>query len=418
MALSRRHMFSAGAALAATSLAAEAKPLNLEAAIAKANGVVRLEAGRYVTSGLEISDSVQIVGVPGGTVILGSGAGPILSASTLSHLTLEGLTFDGSGQPEDLVKLSTIEHLSLRSCSFTGSQKTALSVTGCGGSISGNHFSSCGQAGIFAFDSSALDISGNTVEDMGNNGILVWTSEQKEDGSRVGNNLVRRIKANDGGSGENGNGIGVFRAGNVMVTGNRISDCEYSAVRNNSGRNCQIIGNSISRSQEISIYSEFAFDGAVISNNLIEDSVFGISITNFDVEGRLAVCANNLIRNVLGGMKPSGMRYGGGIAAEADTVITGNVIENAKDFGISMGFGAKTRNVTAQGNLIRNCGRGIIASVVEGAGPHYVMNNVVSGSTVAAISGYSYDKPTTGDLGLAGAEVPPALVLSGNIVKT
>ncbi len=306
----------------------------------------------------------------------------------------------------------------MSSCAFTGSQKIGLSVTGCGGHITRNHFSKCGQSGLFAFDSQSLDISANTVEDMGNNGIQVWTSEQKEDGTRVTGNLVRRIKANDGGSGENGNGISVFRAGNVMIANNRVSDCEYSGIRNNSGRNVQIIGNSISRSQEISIYSEFAFEGAVISNNIIEDSVFGISITNFDVEGRLAVCANNLIRNITGGMKPSGKRYGGGIAAEADTVISGNVIENAKDFGISMGFGSKTRNVTAQGNLIRNCGRGIIASIVAGAGPHYVMNNVVAGSTLAAITGYEYDQPKTDDLGVAGASIPAELMLAGNIIKT
>jgi uncharacterized secreted repeat protein (TIGR03808 family) len=418
MTLSRRHIFAAGAALAATPVAAQAKPLNLEAAIAKANGIVKLEAGRYVTSGLEISDNLQITGVPGRTIILGAGAGPILSASTLEHLTLDGLTFDGTGQPDDLVKLSSIARLAINNCSFTGSQKIALSVSSCGGRITGSHFSKCGQSGIFAFDSDALEISGNSVEDMGNNGIQVWTSEPKEDGTRVINNFIRRIKSKDGGTGENGNGISIFRAGNVMIANNRVSDCEYSGIRNNSGRNCQILGNNVSRCAEVSIYSEFAFDGVVISNNIVADSVFGISITNFDVEGRLAVCSNNIVRNITGGPKPEGARVGLGIHAEADTLITGNVIENAKDIGISMGYGSKTRNVTAQGNLIRNCGRGIIASVVDGAGPLYAINNVVAGSTIAAIAGYAYDKPATEDLGHAGASVPATLVLSGNIVKT
>ncbi len=111
MSISRRHMFAAGAALAATPVAAQAKPKSLEAAIAaaqEAGGVVRLEAGRYVTAGLEITGNLQIIGVPGRTVILGAGAGPILSASTLENLSLSGLTFDGSNQPDDLVKLSSI----------------------------------------------------------------------------------------------------------------------------------------------------------------------------------------------------------------------------------------------------------------------------------------------------------------------
>lgn len=421
MALSRRHMFAAGAALAVSSTAAEAKPKSLEAAIAAAQdggGVVLLDAGRYVTSGLEVSSDIIIQGVPGRTVILGAGAGSILNARDVENLTLIGLTFDGSDQPEDLVTLSHIANLTIDNCRFTRGQKTALTVTACGGHITRNHFVKCGQAALFSMDSTGLDISANTVEDMGNNGILVWTSEPKEDGSRITNNLIRRIAAKDGGSGQNGNGINTFRAGGLIISGNRITDCEYSAIRNNGGRNVHITGNNIARSQEISIYAEFSYDGCVITDNIIADSVFGISITNFDVEGRLAVCANNLIRNITGGRKPDGKRWAGGIAAEADTVISNNVIENAGEFAIALGNGAKTRNLTVQGNLVRNCGVGVMASVVEGAGPHYVMNNVFAGNTGAAIAGYEWDKQVTGDLGLNPAEAPASLHLVGNIVKT
>lgn len=421
MALSRRHMFAAGAALAVTSSAAEAKPKSLEAAIAAAQeggGVVLLEGGRYITSGLEITGNIIIQGVPGRTVILGAGAGAMLTARDLEYLTLSGVSFDGSNQPEDLVTLSGIENLTIEKCSFSGSEKTALTLSKCGGRIVGNRFEKCGQAALFSIDSRGLDISSNTVDGMGNNGILVWTSEPAEDGSRITNNLIRNIAARDGGSGQNGNGINTFRAGGIIISGNRITDCEYSAIRNNSGRNVQITNNNISRSQEIAIYAEFSYDGCVVSGNIVADSVFGISITNFDVEGRLAVCANNIVRNITGGRKPDGKRWAGGIAAEADTVVSNNVIENAAEFAIALGNGAKTRNLTVQGNLVRNCGVGVMASVVEGAGPHYVMNNVFAGSTGPAIAGFEWDKQVTGDLALKPDEAPASLHLAGNIVKT
>ena len=421
MALSRRNVFAAGAALAVSAQVAEAKPKKLEAAIAAAqdgSGIVQLEAGRYITSGIEISSNMIIEGVPGRTVIVGAGAGAILNARDFEQLTLIGLAFDGSDQPEDLVTLSHIGKLTIDNCSFKRSQKAGLTVTSCGGSITRNHLSNCGQTGIFSMNSEGLDISGNTVEDMGNNGILVWTSEPKEDGSRVTNNFIRRIAGKDGGTGENGNGINVYRAGGVIVSGNRITDCEYSAIRNNSGRNVHITNNNIARSQEVAIYCEFSHDGCVVSNNIVSDSVLGISITNFDVEGRLAVCTGNVVRNITGGTKIDGKRWAVGIAAEADTIVSNNVIENAAEFGIVLGNGPKTRNLTAQGNLIRNCGVGVMASVVDGAGPHYVMNNVIAGSLGAAIAGFEWDKQVTGDLGAKPQEAPASLQLSGNIVKT
>ncbi len=177
------------------------------------------------------------------------------------------------------------------------------------------------------------------MRDIGNNGILVWTSAPGEDGSIVVNNRVERVGAKEGGSGENGNGINVYRAGSVLVSGNRVSDCAFSGIRNNSGSNCQIMGNSISRCGEVAIYSEFAFEGAVVSGNLIEDVAAGISITNFDKGGRLAVVANNVVRNVKGGGSLADTT-GFGIYVEADAQVSGNVVELGKGYWNWNGLGA------------------------------------------------------------------------------
>ena len=56
----------------------------------------------------------------------------------------------------------------------------------------------------------------------------------------------------------------------MIVRGNRISNCDYSAVRGNSASNIQIIGNSVSDVREVALYSEFAFEGAVIANNTVD----------------------------------------------------------------------------------------------------------------------------------------------------
>src|SRR5690606_37354479 len=159
----------------------------------------------------------------------------------------------------------------------------------------------------------------------------------------------------------NGNGINVFRAAGVVISGNRIADCAFSAIRSNTGSNVLIDGNSCLRSGEVGIYSEFAFQGAVISSNLVDGATTGISIANFLEGGRLAVCSGNLIRNLsaVGPYPPQISGFGIGIAAEADTTVTGNVIEGAPRFGLLLGWGPYLRDVIAMQNVIRDSGTGI-----------------------------------------------------------
>jgi hypothetical protein len=69
-------------------------------------------------------------------------------------------------------------------------------------------------------------------------------------------NRIEDIKAGPGGTGQYGNAINAFRAGNVIVRGNQIRNCDYSAVRGNSASNIQISGNSVSDLREVALYSE------------------------------------------------------------------------------------------------------------------------------------------------------------------
>src|SRR6202035_3686413 len=120
-----------------------------------------------------------------------------------------------------------------------------------------------------------------------------------DDGTMVVDNRIENVANRSGGSGQYGNAINAFRAANVIVRGNRIRHCAFSAVRGNTAANIQIEGNSISDAGEVALYAEFGFEGAVIANNTVDGAAIGVSVTNFNEGGRLAVVQGNIIRNLL-----------------------------------------------------------------------------------------------------------------------
>jgi uncharacterized secreted repeat protein (TIGR03808 family) len=236
----------------------------------------------------------------------------------------------------------------------------------------------------------------------------------------VVDNRIEDIENRSGGSGQYGNAVNVFRAGNVIVRGNRIRNCAFTAVRGNAASNIQIEGNSIFDVREVAIYSEFGFQGALIANNTIDGAAIGVSVTNFNEGGRLAVIQGNVIRN-LTLQRPAGTDPGDGagigIAAEADTAITGNVIEGAPHAGMILGWGQYLRDVAATGNVVRKADIGIAVSVSTGAGTAVIANNVLADIGRSAIVGMDRKKIMTGDLARSGAERYANLAISGNRVR-
>ena len=112
-------------------------------------------------------------------------------------------------------------------------------------------------------------------------------------------------------------------------------------MRANAANNVQITGNTCLRSGEVAIFSEFGFSGALIANNIVEKAANGISVANFDHGGRLAVVANNIVRDLVteGPYPADGQGFGVGIAVEADVTVSGNVIDGAPRFGLVLGWG-------------------------------------------------------------------------------
>jgi uncharacterized secreted repeat protein (TIGR03808 family) len=257
------------------------------------------------------------------------------------------------------------------------------------------------------------------VSDCANGGILVHRWQSADDGTIVSGNRVTRIAARDGGTGQNGNGINVFRAANVIVSGNMVSDLAFSAIRANSASNVQIVNNTCIDSGETGIYSEFSFEGAIINGNVVDGAANGISIVNFNEGGRLAVCSANIVRNLTskGPYQQDPPGFGVGISVEADCSATGNIVENVPLYGMQIGWGEFMRNVVATGNVIRKANTGIVVTVVEGTGSAVISDNVIDRVSDGAVVGYRWADKATGDLAVEGAARYANLTIERNRVS-
>ncbi|MEL7542668.1 MAG: TIGR03808 family TAT-translocated repetitive protein [Pseudomonadota bacterium] len=346
-----------------------------------------LPPGRYRLAGIDLPSHTRVVGVPGQTIIEFAGGAGVFTITNARDVRLDGIAIDGRSRAlakrDALISARGAFQLMLHDVTLANSLANGVTLRECQGTISQCTITDCGNTGLFALDGRDSVITHNRVERCGNNGIQVWRSAQGEDGTVVTNNTVRHVQARAGGDGQNGNGINVFRAGAVQVNSNRITDCAFTAIRGNASSDIQMVGNHCLRLGEVALYAEFGFDGAVIANNLIDGASTGISVTNFNDGGRLAVVQGNLIRNLK--LRDHEDARGVGIGVEADTAVVGNVIENAPSIGLAIGWGRYMRDVTATSNIIRNAPIGIGISGVKGAGPVFVTNNMLSGTPNGAI---------------------------------
>jgi uncharacterized secreted repeat protein (TIGR03808 family) len=398
----------------------------LQSAIDKAASArvpLMLGPGDYRVGGLSLPSGTQLIGVRGATRLIFSGGSALISARGGDHITLAGLTIEGSGRPlpenSALVVFEQCSDLRIVDCEVTGSGRSGIRLFEVQGTVSDTTIAKTADVAIYSLDARGLTIQNNVVRGAGNGGILVHRSKKGDDGTLVVDNRIEDINNVAGGSGQYGNAINVFRAGNVIVRGNRISRAAYSAVRGNAASNIQITGNTATELGEVAIYSEFGFEGAVIANNTIDGAALGIVTCNFNEGGRLAVVQGNMIRN-LKAKRPAGTAPddagGVGIAIEADASVTGNVIENAPVAGIMVGWGAYMRDVSVTGNVVRNSPLGVAISVVNGAGTAVITGNLISGASRGAIVGMDHAKAVTGDLSQEPARYAN-LQISGNRVR-
>jgi uncharacterized secreted repeat protein (TIGR03808 family) len=466
MKLSRRKMMELAGGCLLCSLSAEAaeRTSKLQALIDKAadgDGVVSLEAGTYLISTLHINSTIKFEGIRGRTVLSSIDGAPLLSIKNAADVVISGIVFDsqnlkpadgaggagGTSDDDAKFQLHALEcqDILIEGCIFRNAKTSALGLDACTGRVVGNQIYGIEQAGILGgrfygnYASHALgthtvqprgmEITGNHVHDIGNNGIMLkhYGPTSEEDGSIISNNHVEGILSGSG-NGQHGNGIYVFASDNVIVSNNRITNCDYSAIRNASSKHVTISNNSISRISENAIFVEFAFESTMVSGNVVEDAFRGIQLSGGDgVLGYSGICSNNIVRNInRPTLNPDGGKFMGIMIASINTVAIGNVIENVGTNADGPGIGLLIQDWkashyhSAQNNMIKNVGYGI--GVVlgtgdgEGATTISVTGNTIADASISAIQLLDPSFTAVGGDQAARNTLPKQLHLSDNIM--
>src|SRR6202790_1033739 len=199
---------------------------------ARAQVPLALPPGVYRTGMLRLQNGTQLVGVRGATKLVFNGGASMLSGDGANSIGLANITLDGGGIPlpkrRGLVHCLGGRDIRVTDCEITRSGGNGIWLENVCGDISGNIITSTATPAIVSFDAQGLLVSRNTILDTNDNGIEILRTAIGDDGSQVLDNRIEDIKAGPGGSGQYGNAINAFRAGNVIVRGNRIRNCDYS----------------------------------------------------------------------------------------------------------------------------------------------------------------------------------------------
>jgi uncharacterized secreted repeat protein (TIGR03808 family) len=376
-----------------------------------------LPPGRYAVANVALPAHAHLIGIPGESRLVFAGGDFMLRSEHARRLRLEGVALDGGALPlsSALLDVDGVDDIAVDDSDFVASGAAGIRLRAAAGRVTSSRFDLIGTIGVYLRQSNGLEVSGNSVTNCGDTGILVARDGESEDGTIVRGNRVSRIRAESGGTGQNGNGINLDKANGVVIADNRVDDCAFSAIRCFSSDDIAVTGNVATNSGEMALYVEFAFEGAIVANNLIDGANGGISFANFmEHGGRLGTCSGNVVRRIRGGPAyPDGnLQNGAGISAEADVAITGNTIEDAI-WGLQLGWGPYLRDVTASGNVIRRTQIGIAVSVAEGAGPALIANNLIDEAKRGAILGMRWEEVATEEL-VDGTVAVPGVSIDGN----
>lgn len=374
----------------------------------------------FAVSKLTIPDGLHVIGLQ--TILTTPGDARLALISGAFAVTIEGLVFQANA-PETaagvngLVEIENSSGISFRRCGFFNAAGNGIAATNAALTVEDCDFEGASAAAIHSQNGQGCIIRGNRITGADNAGIRIWRDSPGPDGTLVSGNQIRKIDWKDGGNGQNGNGVSIYNADEVIVADNRISDCAFSAVRINTGKNCQIRGNICLGSGETAIYSEFAFSGSVIADNTVDGAATGIAVTNMDQGGHLATVSGNIVRNIAPHSATNPDAQPVGIYAEADVVVSGNSVDTVPGAGIVAGFGPYVRNVVVADNLVTNAMIGIGVSVVQqqSPGPVRVSGNLVSGAQ-QGIVGMEWSKVVSPDLA-KDAKRYPNVTVDGNTVS-
>lgn len=383
---------------------------------------VLLEPGFYTVRGtVRLATGTKLVGSNGLATIDLAGRGRLAADNAadlfIADLEISGASSTRTGDGAALIGFNGCNDIVLSNLRIHTAPADAVRLWQSSGRIEHCRFQNIADTAINSGDASGpVTIAQNSIRHTGNNGIVVWRETAGPDGTSITHNDIAHIRSDAGGSGQNGNAINVFRAGNVIVASNTIASAAYSAVRCNAASNTQVIANNCRDLGEVALYAEFAFEGTIIANNIVDKAATGIEVTNFKEGGRLASVQGNLVRNLFRREHEPVDKRGIGIGVEADSVVCGNTIENAPTAGMVIGWGPHIRQVVVSANLIRNAPIGIGISNAGQPGSALVTNNMIHGATSGAVRLLDHNEPVGQPLENGDAENLPA-ILQGNVMR-
>lgn len=391
----------------------------LQAAIDAAEAAgqdLRLPAGEFTAGNLRFPGGIRIIGAARASVLVSRNGEPIGTIEGRGFV-LDGVSLYSSSNDAALIIGEGAEDATIRDCMISG-DGSGIRAWRASATIENCRLLELPEAAIHSVDSNGgLIIRGNRIQRCGNAGIRIWRDEPGHDGSIVTGNIVEAIDWKGGGNGQNGNGVNIFRANSVIVSDNVFTDCTFTAVRVNAGRNTQIRGNTCLNSGEVAIFSEFEFSGSVVADNIIDGAATGIDITNLDTGGHLATCTGNLVRNIFPRSAVNPDTRPVGIYAEADTLVANNVIENVPGVGIVAGYGPFVRNVLISDNILTGCAIGIGVTVVgdPAIGPVRVTDNLIAAPSQHAIAGFEWDNIVSPDLAADSTRYPHVTIADNTV---
>lgn len=364
-----------------------------------------IPAGSYHIGTVTISAALTIYSTAGGATFRGAAQGPCIAieptrnSGPLTHVCLSDIVMDGADSPAPtnrlgLIVASRVGSLTIERCVLRNSKVGGIQLNLVTGRISNNTVDGAAETAIASLDGT-VTIDGNTISNSGNQGIQIYRSRIGDDGSMVVNNRISNTKANRRGSGAYGNAILIYRAGKVAVTGNRISQSAFSAIRANSASDIQVTGNETTGNQECAIYIEAPdrtdrYEGCIVASNVVRDCGAGINVVNQDNGGRRGVIAGNTIigsrnKRIVDGTYTY-ETWGTGISACADVVVADNILEDCESWGIILdptnyAKAAGAFIAQAANNMLKNCAGGIVFCRNDASA--YVS---ISSNTIYAIS--------------------------------
>ena len=197
---------------------------------ARAGAPLALPPGVYRTGTLDLSNGAQLVGVRGATKLIFTGGPSLLTAAGANGIGLRDITFDGGGitlpQRRGLIHCGAGRDLRITDCEIVRSGGNGIWLENVAGEVRGNVIRHIATTAVVSFDAQGLLVAQNAIADTNDNGIEILRTAVGDDGTQVIDNRIEDIKAGPGGSGQYGNAINAFRAGNVIVRGNRIRNCD------------------------------------------------------------------------------------------------------------------------------------------------------------------------------------------------